>query len=148
MGGLVGRLFREFTVTLSVAVLISLFVSLTTTPMMCAYILPRQAVAKHGWIYNMTEAGFEAMLGFYRRTLALALRHPLIVVLTLFSMIGLNVWLFGQMSYSLFPVQDTGLMIGSIQGDQSISFQAMSEEARPVAGDRAGRSGRRHRCRA
>ena len=76
MGGLVGRLFREFTVTLSVAVLISLFVSLTTTPMMCAYILPRKAVVKHGWIYNMTEAGFEAILGFYRRTLAVALRHP------------------------------------------------------------------------
>jgi multidrug efflux pump len=128
MGGLVGRLFREFTMTLSVAVLISLFVSLTTTPMMCAYILPRQAIAKHGWIYNITEAGFEAMLGFYRRTLAVALRHPLIVVLTLFSMIGLNVWLFGQVSYSLFPVQDTGLMIGTMVGDQSISFQAMKRK--------------------
>jgi multidrug efflux pump len=128
MGGLVGRLFREFTMTLSIAVLISLFVSLTTTPMMCAYILPPQAVTKHGWVYNMTEAGFEAMLDFYRRTLAVALRHPLIVVLTLFSMIGLNVWLFSQASYSLFPVQDTGLMIGTIQGDQSISFQAMERK--------------------
>ena len=85
MGGLVGRLFREFTVTLSMAVLISLAVSLTTTPMMCAYVLPRQAVAKHGRIYNMTEAGFDAMLGFYRRTLAVALRHPLTVVLVLFA---------------------------------------------------------------
>jgi len=128
MGGLVGRLFREFTLTLSVAVLISLFISLTTTPMMCAYILPRKPVTKHGWIYNLTEAGFEAMLGFYRRTLAAALRHPLLVVLTLFSMIGLNVWLFGQMSYSLFPVQDTGLMIGTMVGDQSISFQAMKRK--------------------
>ena len=128
MGGLVGRLFREFTMTLSVAILISLFVSLTTTPMMCAYILPRQALTKHGWVYNMTEAGFEAMLDFYRRTLDVALRHPLIVALTLFSMIGLNVWLFSQASYSLFPVQDTGLMIGSIQGDQSISFQAMTKK--------------------
>jgi multidrug efflux pump len=128
MGGLVGRLFREFTVTLSMAVLISLVVSLTTTPMMCAYVLPRQAVAKHGRIYNMTEAGFDAMLGFYRRTLAVALRHPLIVVLILFATIGLNVWLFGQVSYSLFPVQDTGLIVGSIQGDQSISFQAMKKK--------------------
>jgi multidrug efflux pump len=128
MGGLVGRLFREFTMTLSVAVLISLFVSLTTTPMMCGYILPRQAVTKHGRLYNMTEAGFEAMLGFYRRTLAVALRRPLMVVLALFSMIGLNVWLFRTASYNLFPVQDTGLMIGSIQGDQSISFQAMTRK--------------------
>ena len=128
MGGLVGRLFREFTLTLSVAVLISLFISLTTTPMMCAYVLPRKPVTKHVWIYNITEAGFEGMLGFYRRTLAIALRHPLIVVLTLFSMIGLNVWLFGQMSYSLFPVQDTGLMIGTMVGDQSISFQAMKRK--------------------
>ena len=128
MGGLVGRLFREFTVTLSMAVLISLVVSLTTTPMMCAYVLPRQAVAKHGRIYNMTEAGFDAMLGFYRRTLAVALRHPLTVVLVLFATIGLNVWLFGQVSYSLFPVQDTGLIVGSIQGDQSISFQAMTKK--------------------
>jgi multidrug efflux pump len=128
MGGLVGRLFREFTVTLSMAVLISMVVSLTTTPMMCAYVLPRRAVRKHGRIYNMTEAGFEAMLGFYRHTLGSALRHPLIVVFILFATIGLNVWLFGQVSYSLFPVQDTGLMIGSIQGDQSISFQAMKKK--------------------
>jgi len=125
MGALVGRLFREFTVTLSMAVLISLMVSLTATPMMCAYILPRETVTKHGWLYNATEAGFEGMLGFYRRTLAIALRHSRIVVLILIATIGLNVWLFGQVSYSLFPVQDTGLMIGSIQGDQSISFQAM-----------------------
>jgi len=100
-------------------------VSLTATPMMCAYILPRETVTKHGWLYNATEAGFEGMLGFYRRTLAIALRHSRIVVLILIATIGLNVWLFGQVSYSLFPVQDTGLMIGSIQGDQSISFQAM-----------------------
>ncbi len=96
--------------------------------MMCAYVLPRQAVAKHGRIYNMTEAGFDAMLGFYRRTLAVALRHPLTVVLVLFATIGLNVWLYGQVSYSLFPVQDTGLIVGSIQGDQSISFQAMTKK--------------------
>jgi multidrug efflux pump len=128
MGGLVGRLFREFTVTLSMAVLISLVVSLTTTPMMCAFILPRRIVQTHGRLYNLTEAGFDAMLGFYRRTLRVALRHPLITVLVLFATIGLNAWLFGQVRYSLFPVQDTGLMIGSIQGDQSISFQAMKKK--------------------
>ena len=68
------------------------------------------------------------MLAFYRATLAIALRHPLVVMLVLLSMIGLNVYLFRQMTYSLFPVQDTGLLIGSIQGDQSISFQSMKQK--------------------
>jgi len=128
MGGLPGRLFHEFALTLSTVVLISLAVSLTTTPMMCAYILPRKAAQKHGWINNMTGVGFDAMLGFYRRTLGVALRHRFPVFLVLCSTIALNVWLFGQVSYSLFPVQDTGLIVGSIQGDQSISFQAMTKK--------------------
>ena len=128
MGGLVGRLFREFTVTLSMAVMISLVVSLTTTPMMCAFVLPNRIERTHGRLYNATEAVFDAMLGFYRRTLAVALRHPLVTVLAFLATLALNFWLFGQMSYSLFPVQDTGLMIGSIQGDQSISFQAMTRK--------------------
>ena len=128
MGSIVGRLFREFAVTLSVAVLISLVVSLTTTPMMCSLILPRQTVVKHGALYRFTERCFDAMLDFYRVTLAIALRHPLVVVLVLVSMIGLNVQLFRTMTYNLFPVQDTGLLIGSIQGDQSISFQAMKRK--------------------
>jgi multidrug efflux pump len=128
MGSIVGRLFREFAVTLSIAVLISLVVSLTTTPMMCAMILPRRAILSHGALYRLTERGFDAMLAFYRATLAIALRHPLVVMLILLSMIGLNVQLFRQMTYSLFPVQDTGLIIGSIQGDQSISFQSMKQK--------------------
>jgi multidrug efflux pump len=128
MGGLLGRLFREFTVTLSMAVLISLAVSLTTTPMMCSYILPRQVVRSHGWLYNLTEAGFDAMLEFYRRTLNVALRHSLTTVIVWFAILVLTVWLFFQLSYQIFPVQDTGLMIGSIQGDQSISFQAMTKK--------------------
>jgi multidrug efflux pump len=125
MGSIVGRLFREFAMTLSIAVVISLLVSLTTTPMMCSLILSKQAVTSHGWLYRVTERGFDAMLDFYRVTLASALRHPLLVVLTWVAMIALNVFLFGQLNYSLFPVQDTGLLIGSIQGDQSISFQSM-----------------------
>jgi multidrug efflux pump len=128
MGSIVGRLFREFAVTLSVAVLISLVVSLTTTPMMCSLILPKRAVLAHGALYRFTERGFDAMLAFYRATLAVALRHPLVVALVLVSMIGLNVQLFRTMTYNLFPVQDTGLLIGSIQGDQSISFQAMKRK--------------------
>ncbi len=128
MGSIVGRLFREFAVTLSVAVLISLVVSLTTTPMMCALILPRRVILSHGALYRLTERGFDAMLAFYRVTLKSALRHPMIVMLVLLSMIGLNFYLFRQMTYNLFPVQDTGLLIGSIQGDQSISFQSMKRK--------------------
>jgi multidrug efflux pump len=128
MGSIVGRLFREFAVTLSIAVMISLVVSLTTTPMMCSLILPKRVVLTHGALYRFTERGFDAMLAFYRTTLAMALRHPLIVMLVLLSMIGLNVHLFRQATYDLFPVQDTGLLIGSIQGDQSISFQSMKRK--------------------
>ncbi|HYA73554.1 MAG TPA: efflux RND transporter permease subunit, partial [Roseiarcus sp.] len=100
MGSIVGRLFREFAVTLSVAVLISLVVSLTTTPMMCALILPRRVILSHGALYRFTERGFEAMLAFYRVTLGMALRHPIVVMLVLLSMIGLNVHLFRQMTYN------------------------------------------------
>ena len=128
MGGLVGRLFKEFTVTLSMAVLISMVVSLTTTPMMCALILPRQARTQHGRLYRFIETCFDGMLAFYRVTLGVALRHPWVTLAVFLSTIWLNVDLFRSASYSLFPVQDTGLMIGFIQGDQSISFQAMKKK--------------------
>ena len=125
-GGLVGRLFTEFALTLSVAVLISMVVSLTTTPMMCALILPRGPV-EHGRLYRATERVFDAMLAFYRVTLRVALRYPGVVALSLLATVGLNYYMFRyQINYGLFPVQDTGLIIGSIQGDQSISFQSMS----------------------
>jgi multidrug efflux pump len=125
-GGIVGRLFSEFAVTLSVAVMISLVVSLTTTPMMCALVLPSEPTARHGPFYRATEYVFDAMLAFYRRTLRFALAHPGAVMLTLLATIGLNFYMFRyQMTYGLFPVQDTGLIIGGIQADQSISFQSM-----------------------
>ena len=128
MGGFVGRLFKEFTLTLSMAVLISMAVSLTTTPMMCALILPRQAAKRHGRLYSATEALFDAVLSFYSRTLDVALRHPWLTLAALVATMWLNVTLFRDASYSLFPVQDTGLVIGSLQGDQSISFQAMKQK--------------------
>ena len=128
MGTVIGRLFREFAMTLSVAVMISLLVSLTTTPMMCSLVLPREAHLAHGRLYRLTERGFEAMLAFYRVTLGAALRHPVIVMSIWVAMIALNVGLFRSMTYDLFPVQDTGLLIGSIQGDQSVSFQAMKQK--------------------
>ena len=125
MGSIIGRLFREFALTLSMAVAISLFISLTATPMMCSLFLPNPAEHSNGWFYRTTEYVFEAMQGFYRRTLAVALRHSLLVALALLATIGLNVYLFTHIAYGLFPAQDTGLLIGNIQADQSISFQAM-----------------------
>ena len=125
MGSIIGRLFREFAMTLSLAVMISLLISLTTTPMMCSRFLPNPAEHSNGWFYRVTEAGFVAMQNFYRATLTVALRHSFIVALTLLATIGLNVYLFGHVAYGLFPSQDTGLLIGNIQADQSISFQAM-----------------------
>ncbi|MFY9971017.1 MAG: efflux RND transporter permease subunit [Roseiarcus sp.] len=128
-GGIVGRLFNEFALTLSVAVMISLVVSLTTTPMMCALILPREKVTRHGRLYRASEYVFDAALNFYRTTLRMALRHPGVVMLSLLATIGLNYYMFRyQMTYGLFPVQDTGLIIGSIQADQSISFQSMQKK--------------------
>jgi multidrug efflux pump len=128
MAGLVGRLFREFALTLSMAVAISLFISLTTTPMLCSLFLPNPADHSNGWFYRSSERVFDAMQSFYRRTLAVALRHPFIVFLSLCGTVALNIYLFAHIPYGLFPQQDTGLLIGSIQADQSISFQAMKEK--------------------
>jgi len=128
MGGLVGRLFREFAVTLSVAILISLAVSLTTTPMMCAHITTHRPRLRHSRAYVASERAFAAMLGFYDRTLTQALRHPVIVLLILLLTVGLNVYLFILIPKGLFPQQDTGRMVGGIQADQSISFQLMRQK--------------------
>ena len=134
-GGIVGRLFSEFALTLSIAVMISLVVSLTTTPMMCALILPRENRIRHGRLYRATEVVFDAMLRFYRRTLHIALDHPGAVALSLLATVGLNYYMFRyQMTYGLFPVQDTGLLIGVIQGDQAISFQAMEKKLEQLQG--------------
>ena len=128
MGGIVGRLFREFAMTLSIAILISLIVSLTTTPMMCAYVaMPRRDALPARW-KRPAERMFDAMLGFYRRTLAEALRWPRIVLLILVATIALNVYLFILVPKGFFPLQDTGRMIGGIQADQSISFQLMQKK--------------------
>ncbi len=128
MSGLVGRLFREFAVVLSVAILISLVVSLTTTPMMCAHLLTRRPPHRRSRWYLASERAFAAILGFYDRTLVQALRHRMIVLLILVLTIGLNVYLFILIPKGLFPQQDTGRMVGGIQADQSISFQLMKQK--------------------
>jgi multidrug efflux pump len=129
MGGIVGRLFREFAMTISISIMISLAVSLATTPMMCAVLLRgNQAHERHGRLYNASERFFDAMLGFYRRTLTAALRHPLAVMAVLAVVLGLNFYLYDMIPKGFFPQQDTGRIIGSIQADQSISFQLMQQK--------------------
>src|SRR5579883_288476 len=128
MGGIVGRLFREFAMVISISILISLAVSLSTTPMMCSVLLRPLAGERHGRLYRVSERFFEAMLGFYRRTLTAALEHPLSVVIILFGVFGLNFYLYGAIPKGFFPQQDTGRIIGIIQADQSISFQLMQQK--------------------
>jgi multidrug efflux pump len=128
MGGLVGKLFREFSMTITIAIVISLVVSLTTTPMMCAVLLRGERGRPHGWIYRASERVFEAVLEFYRRTLTVALRHPRSVMLVLLATLGLNFYLYAAVPKGFVPQQDTGLLIGSIQADQSISFQLMQRK--------------------
>jgi multidrug efflux pump len=125
MGGLVGRLFREFAITLAVAITVSMVVSLTATPMMCAHLLRQQH--EHGWLYRTSERGFTWVVNFYGRTLSGVLRHPAITLTVLFITIGLNVYLFIRVPKGFFPQQDTGRMGGGIQADQSTSFQAMDK---------------------
>jgi multidrug efflux pump len=135
MGGIVGRLFREFAVTLSIAILISLVISLTTTPMMCAFVLRRTpADARHGRAYRTSEWLFDTALRFYARTLTAALRAPGMVMLVLAVTVCLNVFLFIHVPKGFFPQQDTGRMIGGIQADQSISFQLMRQKLQQFIG--------------
>ena len=128
MGGIVGRLFREFAMTLSVAILISLAISLTTTPMMCAYLLANRREGKHGRVYRAGERAFDTVLGAYDRSLRRALRWPSVVMLSLAATIALAIYLFMVIPKGFFPQQDTGRMIGGIQADQSISFQLMEKK--------------------
>jgi multidrug efflux pump len=128
MGGIVGRLFREFSITLSVAILVSLLVSLTATPMMCARLLKPKSAHREGRLYAASEQAFGWLLHGYRTSLGWTLRHPLLVVLVLATTVGLNVYLYTIVPKGFFPQQDTGRLVGFIRGDQSISFQAMRQK--------------------
>ncbi len=125
MGGVVGRLFREFAVTLSIAIAVSLVVSLTTTPMMCAHMLRRHT--SHGRLYHLNERLFDWIVSLYGRSLTVVLRHPAVTLAVLFGTIGLNVYLFLKVPKGFFPEQDNGRMSGTIQADQDTSFQAMED---------------------
>jgi len=125
MGGIVGRLFREFAVVLSTAILVSLVVSLTTTPMMCAHLLRHRKPEDHGRIYRANERVFGVLLGWYERCLQVVLRHPAITLTTLGLTIFLNFYLIYIVPKGFFPQQDNGTVFGGVQGSQDISFPAM-----------------------
>ncbi|MGD0134929.1 MAG: efflux RND transporter permease subunit [Bryobacteraceae bacterium] len=123
MGGIVGRLFREFAVTMSVAIAISMVISLTTTPMMCAHLLKEHTT--HGWMYRTSERAFNWIVSLYGRTLDRVLKHPAITLAVLAGTIALNVYLFIHVPKGFFPQQDNGRLNGTIIADQDTSFQAM-----------------------
>jgi len=129
MGGVVGRLFREFAVVLSVAIAVSLFVSLTTTPMMCARFL-RHETGEHNRLYRFSENAFNRLLRTYDFSLRWVLRHQFLILLVTLGTVCLSVYLFIQTPKGFFPQQDTGRINGSIIGDQDLSFAAMSKKMR------------------
>jgi multidrug efflux pump len=132
MGGIVGRLFHEFAVTLSIAIMVSMVVSLTTTPMMCAHLL--QQHKDHGWLYEKSEKAFNWVVAQYGRTLVLVLRHPAVTLLVLFATIGLNIYLFVRVPKGFFPQQDNGSLQGAIRADQDTSFQTMDKLVQQMVG--------------
>jgi multidrug efflux pump len=133
MGGQVGRLFREFAVTLSAAVMISLVISLTTTPMMCAYLLrPPKEGKKEGRIARFFEAGFDRVHRTYEYSLDWALAAKPLVMLILVVVIGLTAWLYVAMPKGFFPQQDSGQIQAGLRADQSVSFHVMQEKLKQV----------------
>ena len=130
MAGLVGRLFREFAVVLTLAIAVSLFVSLSVTPMMCSRFLTSARDRRHGRLYRLGERAFEGVLGLYELTLRWVLRHQRLTLAVTIATVCLNVYLFIIVPKGFFPQQDTGRLIGSIQADQDISFPAMRDKMR------------------
>jgi len=134
MGGIVGRLFREFAITLSTAIVVSMVISLTTTPMMCAYLLRDERKQKHGRLYMISEKGFDWTLSLYRTTLHWVLENPALTLIVLFLTIALNVVLIIRMPKGFFPQQDTGAITGGVQGPQDASFPAMNNSIQQIVG--------------
>jgi multidrug efflux pump len=132
-GGIVGKIFREFTVTLSVSILISLVISLTTTPMMCSLLLAREDKSKSSRFGQAFDRGFNHLRSNYERTLDWALRHPKTMIGVLLATIVLNVCLYVVIPAGFFPQQDTGQLQGGIRGDASTSFQLMKSKLQEVA---------------
>ncbi len=126
MGGIVGRLFREFAVTLSTAIVVSMAISLTATPTMCAYLLKDESHQKHGRLYMAGERFFDWILSIYRRSLLWVLDNSVLTLTVLLLTIALNVVVIIKIPKGFFPQQDTGAMVGGVQGPQDSSFPAMN----------------------
>ncbi|MGO9255733.1 MAG: multidrug efflux RND transporter permease subunit [Bryobacteraceae bacterium] len=127
MSDIVGRLFREFAVTLSVTILVSAFVSLTLTPMMCSRLLRHTPESEQGRIYRASERGFQAIIRFYGRTLTVVLRHRFATIVVALATLGLTGYLYVVIPKGFFPVQDTGVILGISEAPQTISFKAMAD---------------------
>jgi len=132
LGGIVGRLFREFAVTLSTAILVSMLISLTTTPMMCAYILVDEHKKQHGRLYTANERIFQWFLALYRHSLTWVLENPAITLIVLVLTVALNGVLFYAMPKGFFPQQDTGILAGGVQGPQDASYQSMIKSIQAI----------------
>jgi len=133
MGDIVGRLFREFAVTLAVTILISAIISLTLTPMMCALLLRQRDQARHGRFYNWSESAFNKTIAFYGRTVKFVLKHQTATLLvTIATLVG-TIWLYIIVPKGFFPVQDTGIITGITDARESISFAGMAERQQALA---------------
>jgi multidrug efflux pump len=133
MGGIIGRLFREFALTLSVAIAISLVISLSTTPMMCSRLLHRREERRHGRFARWSESAFDAMHRGYERSLRAVLRFPLLMLIVFFGTLALTIYLYKDIPKGFFPQQDTGRLIGFVRADQQTSFQAMQQKLERLA---------------
>jgi len=133
MGGIVGRLFREFAVTLSTAIVVSMIISLTATPMMCAYLLKNERTEKHGRMYMLSEKFFDRVLSSYRGSLHWVLDHPALTLTVLFLTIALNFVLIVKIPKGFFPAEDTGAISGGVRGPQDSSFPAMNNSIQQIA---------------
>ena len=132
MGGIVGRLFREFAMTVALTVLVSAVVSLTLTPMMCSRFLKHHS-AKHGLLYRIIEGFFDALLGGYRRTLDIALRFRFVTLMVFFGTLGCTAYLYTQIPKGFFPTQDTGVLVGLTMAGQDVSFTEMGRRQQQAA---------------
>jgi multidrug efflux pump len=127
MGDIVGRLFREFAVTLSVTILLSAFISLTLTPMMCSILLRQKGQEKHGRLYEASERIFNSTIGFYGRTLKVVLEHQTLTLFVTLATLVATVWLYIVVPKGFFPIQDTGVIMGISDAPESVSFTSMAD---------------------
>jgi len=133
MGDVVGRLFREFAVTLSITIVVSAIVSLTLTPMMCGLLLRHTPESEQGWLYKKSEDIYERIIEFYGMTLQWVLRHRFATMMVFLATLGLTIWLYIIIPKGFFPVQDTGVILGVSEAAQTISFPAMAKAQQDLA---------------